>query len=194
MKKITLLFAASILAVGLNAQTKWNFDPSHTEVEFEVSHMVITDVTGKFSSFQGEVTSSKEDFSDLKVSFRIDAASVNTENEKRDGHLKSPDFFNVEKHPHISFESKSIKKVNGSKYELTGEFTMHGITKEIILDVTFNGIAQDPMGNTKAGFKVTGSINREDYGLTWNHTLDNGNLLVGKEVSIICRVQLVQAG
>lgn len=193
MKKIVLLLTAGIFATGLNAQTKWNFDPAHTVIEFEVSHMVITDVTGKFHSFQGEVTSKNEDFSDSKVSFQIDAASINTENEKRDGHLKSPDFFDVENHPKITFESKSMKKVSGNKYKLTGMFTMNGVSKEITLDAIFNGVARDPWGNTKAGFKVTGSIDREEYGLTWNTPLDNGNLLVGTEVTLICRVQLVKA-
>jgi polyisoprenoid-binding protein YceI len=194
MKKIALLLTAGILATGLNAQTKWTFDPAHTVIEFEVSHMVITDVTGKFHSFQGEVTSNKEDFSDSKISFKIDAASINTENEKRDGHLRSPEFFNVEKHPQIIFESKSMKNVSGNKYKLTGMFTMNGVTKEITLDAIFNGIANDPWGNTKAGFKVTGSVDREEYGMTWNTPLDNGNVLVGKEVFLVCRVQLVKAG
>jgi len=193
MKKIALLFTASIFAAGLNAQTKWNFDPAHTIIEFEVSHMVITDVTGKFYSFEGEVTSDGEDFTDAKISFKIDASSINTENERRDGHLKGPEFFDVEKHPHITFESNSMKKISGNKYKLTGDFTMHGVTKEITLNAIFNGIADDPWGNTKAGFKVTGSVNREEYGLTWNTTLDNGNLLVGTDVAIICRIQLVKA-
>jgi len=193
MKKIALLFTASIFAAGLNAQTKWNFDPAHTIIEFEVSHMVITDVTGKFYSFEGEVTSDGEDFTDAKISFKIDASSINTENERRDGHLKGPEFFDVEKHPQITFESSSMKKISGNKYKLTGDFTMHGVTKEITLNAIFNGIADDPWGNTKAGFKVTGSVNREEYGLTWNTTLDNGNLLVGTDVAIICRIQLVKA-
>lgn len=193
MKRITLFTAAVAIAASVNAQSKWNFDPSHSAVEFEVSHMVITEVTGKFHSFEGEVTSGEVDFTDSRISFSIDASSVNTENEKRDGHLKSADFFDVENHPKITFKSKSMKKVSGNNYKLTGDFTMHGVTKEITLDAKYNGIAKDPWGNTKAGFKVTGEINREDYGLTWNNTLDNGNLLVGKEVFITCRIQLVRA-
>ncbi len=193
MKKIVFSIIAGLVAVTLNAQSKWSFDASHTSVEFEISHMVITEVTGKFHSFDGQVLAGKEDFSDASIEFSIDVNSINTENERRDNHLRSADFFDAEKYPEITFRSKSMKKAGDNKYAVTGDLTMHGVTREITLDAIFNGIAKDPWGNTKAGFKVTGQLNREDFGLTWNNTLENGNLLVGNEVEIVCRVQLVKA-
>lgn len=193
MKKFTLTILAGLAVLNLDAQTKWSFDPAHTSVEFEISHMVLTDVTGKFQSFEGQVLADQEDFSDARIEFRINTGSINTENERRDKHLRSADFFDVEKYPQITFKSYSLKKTEGNRYILKGEITMHGVSRDITLDVVFNGTATDPWGNFKAGFRVSGTLNREEFGLTWNTPLENGDLLLGKEVAIICRVQLVKS-
>jgi len=190
MKKI--LFAV-LFVLGLtviNAQNAWKIDKSHSNVGFSVSHLIITDVTGQFKSYDGSFEFSKEDLSDAKINFSIDAASINTENEGRDKHLKSDDFFNAEKFPKITFVGKSIKKVDGKNYKLTGDFTMRDVTKTVTLDVIFNGIVKDPWGNTKAGFKVSGEVNRFDYGLKWNNLMETGGAVVGKEVAIIVNLQL----
>lgn len=190
MKKAVLVVLLAFGFTLVNAQNAWKIDKSHSNVGFSVSHLIITDVTGQFKSYDGSIEFSKEDLSDAKINFSIDVASINTENEGRDKHLKSDDFFNAEKFPKISFVGKSIKKVDGKKYKLTGDFTMRDVTKTITLDVIFNGIVKDPWGNTKAGFKVSGEVNRFDYGLKWNNLMETGGAVVGKEVTIIVNLQL----
>jgi polyisoprenoid-binding protein YceI len=194
MKKV-ILSVAAIATIGWNSiaqTTKWVIDKSHSKVQFDVAHLVISEVTGQFKSFDGSVLSDKPDFSDAKIEVNIDVNSINTDDEKRDGHLKSPDFFDANKYPKITFKSKSLKKVNNNLYKLTGDLTMHGVTKEVVLDVQFNGIKNDPWGNTKAGFKVTGKINRNDFGLKYNAPLEGGGVLIGEEVNITCNVELLK--
>lgn len=175
------------------AQTKWNLDKSHSKVGFSVSHMVITDVEGNFKDFDATVTTTGEDFSTAKIDFTAKTASVNTENEKRDNHLRSDDFFNAEKYPTLTFKSKSLKKVSDNKYKLTGDLTMRDVTKEVILDVKFNGLVKDMSGNTRAGFKITGELNRMDYGLKFNALLGTGDAVVGNTVELDINIQLIQA-
>lgn len=193
MRKIILsvlfLFTA---ATATRAESKWVVDNAHSKVEFSVSHMVITDVTGHFSAYDGKITAKNEDFTDSQIELNIDVASINTDNEKRDGHLKSPDFFDAAKYPKITFKSKSFKKVDGNKYKLIGDLTIKGITKQVELDVKYNGTVKDPWGNTKAGFKLTGEINRFDYGLKWNTLLETGGAVVGETVTITCNVELTK--
>jgi polyisoprenoid-binding protein YceI len=194
MKKV-ILSVAAIATIGWNSiaqTTKWVIDKSHSKVQFDVAHLVISEVTGQFKSFDGSVLSDKPDFSDAKIEVSIDVNSINTDDEKRDEHLKSPDFFDANKYPKITFKSKSLKKVNNNLYKLTGDLTMHGVTKEVVLDVQFNGIKNDPWGNTKAGFKVTGKINRNDFGLKYNAPLEGGGVLIGEEVNITCNVELLK--
>lgn len=194
MKKV-ILSVATIATIGWNSiaqTTKWVIDKSHSKIQFDVAHLVISEVTGQFKSFDGSVLSDKPDFSDAKIEVSIDVNSINTDDEKRDGHLKSPDFFDANKYPKITFKSKSLKKVNNNLYKLTGDLTMHGVTKEVVLDVQFNGIKNDPWGNTKAGFKVTGKINRNDFGLKYNAPLEGGGVLIGEEVNITCNVELLK--
>jgi len=194
MKKV-ILSAAAIATIGWNSiaqTTKWVIDKSHSKVQFDVAHLVISEVTGQFKSFDGSVLSDKPDFSDAKIEVSIDVNSINTDDEKRDGHLKGPDFFDANKYPKITFKSKSLKKVNNNLYKLTGDLTMHGVTKEVVLDVQFNGIKNDPWGNTKAGFKVTGKINRNDFGLKYNAPLEGGGVLIGEEVNITCNLELLK--
>ncbi len=174
------------------AQTKWNLDNSHTNVKFTVTHMVISEVDGAFKTFTGSMIASKPDFSDAQIDFSVDIASVNTDNEQRDKHLKSDDFFNAEKFPKMTFKSISMKKLSGNKYELVGDLTIRDVTKKVKFAVTYGGTAKDPWGNTKAGFKATSTINRLEYGLKWNSLMETGGAMVGPDVIISINAEFVQ--
>ncbi|MBS1625876.1 MAG: YceI family protein [Bacteroidetes bacterium] len=191
MKKLFILFAGLSMAVATSAQG-WTLDKTHSSINFSVSHMVVSEATGKFTDFSGEVKSEKADFSDLSVNFTIKVASVNTDDEKRDGHLKSADFFDAAKYPDITFRSTAIKKINDKKFELTGDLTMKGVTRKVTWDVKYNGTVKDPYGNNRAGFKATITINRKDYGVSWNKTLDAGGVAVGDDVTITVNAELVK--
>lgn len=190
MKKAVFVVLFALGLTFVNAQNAWKIDKSHSNVGFSVTHLIISEVTGQFKSYDGAIEFSKEDLSDAKINFSIDVASINTENEGRDKHLKSDDFFNAEKFPKITFVGKSIKKVDGKKFKLTGDFTMRDVTKSVTLDVVYNGTVKDPWGNTKAGFKITGEVNRFDYGLKWNNLMEAGGAVVGKDVAITVNLEL----
>ncbi len=191
MKKLS--FVIAVLSVALvQAQATWNIDASHTSIRFAVDHMVISEVEGNFSKYEGSLVSTKEDFSDAKINFVVDINSVNTDNAKRDEHLRSADFFETEKYPKMTFVSTAVKKTGANKYDLTGNLSLHGITKEISLVMTYGGTTKDPWGNTKAGLKVTGIINRTDFGLKYNSVLEAGSLMIGEEVTITAKVELVK--
>jgi len=193
MKKIQLLIAVFLLTATFGyGQSNWKIDASHSNVIFTVSHMVVSEVSGYFKIFEGAVSAKDDLFKDAKITFSADAASINTDNEKRDEHLKSDDFFSTAKYPKITFVSKSFKKVKNNKYKLTGDFTMKGVTKQITLDVTYNGTVKDPWGNTRAGFKLSGELNRFDYNLKWNNVVEAGGAVVGKTVTIKCNIELVK--
>ena len=191
MKSISLflLFAFAFASTSV-AQTTWSFDKSHTTIGFEVTHLVITTVDGKFRSYEGTVTTKGDSFEDAKVDFTADIASIDTENEKRDEHLKSDDFFNAEKYPKLVFKGTSMKKTGKDTYKLTGDLTIRNKTKRVTLDVKHNGTVKDPWGNTKAGFRITRSINRFDYDLKWNTLTEAGGAVVGKEVDFDINIQL----
>lgn len=192
MKKLTVFLTAVLLVVlSINAET-WKFDKSHTTVGFEVSHMVITSVDGKFKEYDGTVTTDGDNWENAQIEFTAQVNSIDTDNEDRDKHLKSDDFFAAEQFPEMTFVSKSMKKVGDNKYKLTGDLTIRGITKEVTLDVEHNGTVTDPWGNVRAGFSIEGEINRFDYGLKWNNTLDTGGLVVGESVEIDIEAELVQ--
>jgi polyisoprenoid-binding protein YceI len=194
MKSIVSILIGFALSLNLlSAQTTWNIDPSHSNVEFTVTHLVISEVSGTFTGFEGAMVSQNDDWSDSKISFTADIGSINTDNEKRDGHLKSGDFFDAENHPKLTFESTSFEKVNDKMYKMKGNLTMRGVTKPVELDVKYGGTVVDPWGNTKAGFKVMGAIDRFDYGLKWDAATEAGNLVVGEEVQLLCNIQLNQA-
>jgi len=171
-------------------QTKWALDPTHSELVFKVKHLMITNVKGEFRKFNASIAG--EDFTKAPIEVVIDATSIFTNEDQRDGHLKSADFFDVEKFPTLNFKSVSFKKVDGSVYELKGLLTIKGATKEVILDVDFGGINKDPWGNEKAGFSIEGKINRKDFGLNWNAALETGGVLVSDEVKINAEVQFVK--
>ncbi len=173
------------------ATTTWALDPTHSEIQFKVKHLMITTVTGSFKSFTAAATTDSEDFSNATISFSADIASVDTGNEQRDGHLQGADFFDAEKFPTLSFASASFTKKD-DVYALTGDLTIKDVTKPVTLAVEFGGVAKDPWGNTKAGFTLSGKINRKDFGLTWNAATETGGVLVSEEVKILAEIQLVQ--
>lgn len=167
--------------------TKWTIDSTHSEVAFKVKHMMISTVTGYFSEFDASVQSDGDDFKNAKIAFSAKIDSVNTKNSDRDAHLKSDDFFNAEKYPEMKFESTSF---DGET--LVGMLTIRDVTREVELDVDFNGIAVDPYGQTKAGFEISGKINRKDFNLTWSAVTEAGSVVVSDSVKIIVDAQFTK--
>ncbi len=191
MKKLSILIALFSITL-LSAQSKWNIDASHSSIRFAVDHMVISEVEGIFSTYEGSVTTTKDDFSDAKINFTVDVNSVNTDNAKRDEHLRGADFFETYNYPKMTFVSTSVTKTGTGKYNLKGKLSLHGVTKEITLAMTYGGTTKDPWGNTKAGLKVTGVINRTDFGLKYNSVLEAGSLMIGEDVTITAKVELAK--
>ena len=171
----------------------WKIDQSHSEIKFKVKHLVVSTVTGQFKNFEGNVEAESNDFSDAKISFEADVNSIDTRNEQRDGHLKSADFFDAENYPKITFVSKSMNKKSDSQYELVGDLTIRGTTKEVTLNVEFNGVVQGFGGGEVAGFEITGKVNRFDFGLHWNALTEAGGIVVGEDVKIEISVELEKA-
>jgi len=170
----------------------WNLDKSHSEINFKVKHMMITNVTGSFTDFDVKAEADSDDFSGARISFTARTASVNTANEQRDTHLKSGDFFDAEKFPELKFESTAFTKKSGDLYTLEGNLTIKDVTRPVTLNVEFGGINTDPWGNVKAGFSLGGVINRKDFGLGWNASLETGGVLVGEDVKLLAEIQLVK--
>ena len=175
------------------ATIKWVLDPMHSELQFKIKHLMITTVTGSFNDFTSEMIAEGEDFENAKVSFKAGVDSINTGNTDRDGHLKAADFFNAEEFPHVTFESTSFVK-DGGEYKLAGNLTIKDVTKAVVLDVEYGGIAQDQYGRTKAGFTLSGKINRTEYGLTWNSAVETGGVMLSEDVKILGELQFVKEG
>jgi len=173
--------------------TKWAIDPTHSKVGFKVKHLMISNVLGSFRDFSGEVKTAGNDFSTAAISFSLKTASVDTEMPDRDGHLKSPDFFDTEKYPVIKFDANGLKDLGDDMYELNGSLKIKDVSKPVTLAVEFGGVMSDPWGNIKAGFSISGKINRKDWGLNWNAALEAGGVLVGEEVKINCDIELTKA-
>jgi polyisoprenoid-binding protein YceI len=192
MRKLFFLSILVFSQVALFAQSNWTIDNVHSSVKFTVSHLVISEVEGAFKSFSGTIVAKTPDFTDAAIDFSVDVNSISTENEMRDKHLKSPDFFEADKYPKMTFKSKSFKKVSGSNYVLNGDLTIHGITKPAKFEVVYGGNAKDFQGNVKAGFKATTVIDRFDYSLKWNSLTEAGGAVVGKDVTIILRLEFTQ--
>lgn len=213
MKKIVIpAFALLAIAAGITAfkpantsdngdkpahpfgstATKWTVDKGHSNVKFSVTHMVVAETEGYFKIFDGTMEHTKPDFSDAKITFTVDVNSINTDNERRDNHLKSDDFFNAEKFPQMKFESTSFQPQGNNKYKLNGNLTIRDVTKPVTFDVTYGGMLTTSRGST-IGFKASGTINRFDYGLKWDRATETGSLVVGKDVDIIVKLEMRQA-
>lgn len=162
----------------------WRIDPTHSEVNFKVKHLLVSTVTGHFAQFDATIESTKEDFSDAKITFEADANSIDTKNEQRDGHLKSPDFFDSASYPKISFVSTSVKKASDYELQVKGRLTMRGVTKDVTLHVEYNGTVAGFGGTQVAGFEISTKVNRFDFGLQWNALTETGGVVVSNEVKI----------
>jgi polyisoprenoid-binding protein YceI len=169
----------------------WTIDPTHSEVEFKVKHLVITTVTGRFNAYTGSIEASDDSFVDAKVAFEAQIDSISTGQEQRDGHLKSADFFDAATYPTLTFASTGLSK-KGDGLVLAGQLTMRGVSKDISLDVDFGGMEKDLYGQIKAGFEVTGKINRKDFGLTWGTLTEAGGAVVSDEVRLVVNVQFTK--
>ena len=172
-------------------KTNWLIDPMHSEVHFKVKHLVISTVTGTFKSFEGSLETSTADFQDASIHFSMDVSSIDTNQEQRDVHLKSAEFFDADQFPKISFQSTSLKK-DGDEYVLTGDLTVKNVTKQVKLDVEFGGVATDFYGNEKAGFEITGKISRKEFGLTWDGITEAGAIVVGDDIKLNMNIQLAK--
>ena len=172
--------------------TKWVIDPMHSEVQFKVKHLVISTVTGFFKSFEGSLETVNNDFEDADISFALDIDSIDTNQSQRDGHLKSPEFFDAAQYPHITFKSTSFKKTDDDEYSLVGDLTVKGVTKSVKLTAEYGGSTDDFYGNTKAGFEVTGKINRKDFGLIWDGVTEAGSVVVGEDIKLVINIQFAK--
>ena len=171
----------------------WNLDTTHSQIQFSVRHMMISKVRGEFPKFSGSVSLDENNPASASLDISIDVSSINTREAQRDGHLKSPDFFNVEVYPNITFKSTSVKVTGSNTAVLTGDLTIRDVTKPVSLDVEFLGFAKSPWGTTNAGFTASGKINREEFGLGWNVALETGGVLVGKDIDLNIEAELIKA-
>ena len=195
IKRISSVAGLLMLSVAAIAQnTNWKVDASHSSIGFSIDHLVVSETVGQFNDYTMTIQADKDDFTDARFEVNIQTASIDAKDEKRDGHLKSPDFFNVDKYPTITFKGNQFKKVKGNKYKVTGDLTMNGVTKEVTLDAQFGGTIKDPWGGTRAGLKLWGELDRYEYGLKYNSVLEAGGLTIGQEVRIECRVELIRQG
>jgi polyisoprenoid-binding protein YceI len=192
IKSIVCALAAVLTFSSLSLAATYEVDPSHTQVLFKVRHLGISNVTGLFKDFSGTIEFEPSAVSSSSVKAEVSVASIDTQNEKRDNHLRGEDFFNAEKSPTMRFESKSIKDAKGDSFTVVGDLTINGITKSVELDADFLGQAKDPWGNERIAFEAKATINRKDFGLTWNKLLESGSLLVGEDVKIILEVEAIK--
>lgn len=190
----SVVAAAALVAPSLALAAAWEIDPGHSSANFTVKHMMVTNVKGEFSNVTGTVNFDEKDPSKSSVNATIDASTINTSEPKRDGHLKSPDFFDVAKYPTITFKSKKVEKAGEGKYKVTGDLTMRGVTKETVLDVdaAFKEFKNPFSGAAVSGLSATTKLNRKDFGLNWNKALEAGGMLVGEEVNVAIELELVK--
>ena len=187
MKRGISILALITITICSYAQSKWSLNQAHSKIGFIVTHMVVSEVEGNFKQFEGKVSTTSDDFNGAEVEFTAQVASVDTDNDRRDNHLRSDDFFNAEKYPTIKFAGKLVKQ--GEKYQLIGKLTMREVSKDVTLDVTYGGTVNTGKVK-KAGFKISGKINRQEFGLRWANKLESGEFVVADEVQIECRLQL----
>jgi polyisoprenoid-binding protein YceI len=187
-RRLLVAIAVAIATPGLAAT--WQIDPAHSSVQFSVRHMMVSNVRGEFSKVSGTVEGDQQAPPKAVIAATIDAASIDTREAKRDEHLKSADFLDVAKYPTITFKSKTIEPAGSGQFKVTGDLTLHGVTKEVVLDVSdVTAPVKDPMGKTRAGAHATTKIDRKDFGINWSKTLDGGGLMVGDEVAISVDVE-----
>ena len=194
MRKLTVSFLAVAFMFGMSAQAAdWSIDPVHSAVEFSVRHLAISKIKGKFNKFDAKMVFDGKAVENGSAEFTIQVASIDTDNEKRDTHLKSSDFFAAEENPTITFKSKKVTVVKDGKFQITGDMTMRGVTKEVTFDCELHGVVKGPMGGTRAGFSAETTINRHDFGVSWNKTLDAGGLIVGNDVKLTLELEFIEA-
>jgi polyisoprenoid-binding protein YceI len=174
------------------AVSNWVIDPTHSEIGFKVKHMMFTNVSGNFQLFTANIVNEDDNFETSKISFSADVNSISTNNKDRDNHLRSADFFDVENFKSMNFVSKEITKINDNTFSITGDLTIKDVTKSVTLEGEYSGLMKDPWGNVKAGFSLSGKLNRKEFGLTWNAALETGGVLVGEEVKLFCEIQLLK--
>jgi polyisoprenoid-binding protein YceI len=179
-------------ATEVMAKTKWNIDPVHSEIGFRVKHLMVSNIRGEFTEYDTSIYTTADDFLSSEIDIDINPASISTGDAARDSHLKGADFFNVKKFNGINFRGKGFEEAGCEMYVLNGDLTMKGITKRIRLDVEFNGVTNDPWGGKRAGFVVTGKINRKDWELTWSELIESSAVVVGEDIFIKCEIELIK--
>jgi polyisoprenoid-binding protein YceI len=199
MIRARMLAPLAAVLIGFTASpvfaATWEIDPAHTTIQFSVRHMMVSNVRGQFGKFSGHVEGDETKPADARIEATIQTASIDTANEKRDEHLRSPDFLDAAKFPTITFKSKKIEKTGDAKWKVTGDLTLHGVTKEVVLDLSdVTSPIKDPMGNLRAGAEARTTINRQDFGISFNKTLDGGGVMVGNEISISIDVEVTRKG
>lgn len=191
MKLLLVALSALAFSTGAFASDTYKIDADHSLVAFKVRHLV-TKVQGKFTGFDGEIKLDAKTLKDLSADASIDASTINTDNKKRDDHLRSPDFFDVKKFPKLTFKSKKATDLGNGKFKLEGDLTLHGVTKPVTLDGEYTGTAKDPWGNTRAGLTAQTKINRKDYGIVWNKALDAGGMMLGDEIDVSIEIEAIK--
>lgn len=176
------------------AKSQWTVDPTHSSIDFSVRHMMIAKVKGSFHAFEANIVADAHDLTSADIQFSIDLNSIDTRNSDRDNHLRSADFFEIEKNPTLTFQATAIAKIDDGEYSITGDVSLHGVTRSETFAATFEGAGKDPWGNEKVGFSATGSLKRSDYGLTYNAALETGGVLIGDEVKISIDIEAIQQG
>lgn len=193
MKRLTGVFVLLIAFIlQANAQTNWNIDRTHSNLDFSVRYMMLSNVRGNYTDFEGVLVQNNDDFSGSRIEVTIDAASIDTRNEDRDNHLRSDDFFNAETHPEITFVSREFERTGEDTYRILGDLTIRGVSQPVELDAELVGIVDDPRGFQRAAFTATTSVNRNDFGVKWNRVLEAGGFVVGGTVSITINVQFIE--
>jgi polyisoprenoid-binding protein YceI len=172
--------------------SKWSVDPTHSEIQFKVKHLVISTVTGAFNSFRGGAVTEGDNFENAAIDFEIDVNSIDTNQAQRDEHLRTGDFFDAATYPEIKFKSVSFKKTDGDNFKLAGDLTMKNVTKRVVFDVEHGGSAKDAYGNVKYGFEITGKINRKEFGMTYNALTEAGGLALGEDIKLIANIQVAK--
>jgi polyisoprenoid-binding protein YceI len=189
VKRVLTGMAVSFFVAGLSFAAQYELDNAHTQIIFKVKHLGLSTVSGTFKEFSGSFDLDPDNLDSLKATATIKTASIDTDNDGRDDHLRSPDFFDAETHPEITFVSTKVEQLGGNKLRVIGDLTMRGVTKSITLEGEFNGAAKGPRGEDRAGFTASGSINRKDFGVSWNRVLDTGGFVVSEEVTIVLEIQ-----